>query len=357
MHRLLICGILGYRRANAAPVRAVCRKEWLHIGHKGGREPLRFGADGVFRLLMLSDIQESAAYDPRSLRSVCALLDEAKPDLAVWGGDNCFGPEMRSLDDVKRFLDVFAAPMAERGIPWTHVFGNHDHDVPGDPRKHQALYEACPLHVSGITDNTIHGITNFLLPVYDHTGHRPVFHVWGLDSNNRADGMDGFLPGGDMTAAAKLPRNPLGVGQWSPVYFDQLMWYWNTSCRQEQLFGEKIPGLLCMHIAPHEFAMAQANPELCVKNGQFSEELDAAAFNSGLFSAVLQRGDIRTVSCGHTHRNDFEAEYCGIRLCWDGCAGYRCYGTDELRGGRLFTVREDDPWHITTRMIHTAPLL
>ena len=55
--------------------------------------------------------------------------------------------------------------------------------------------------------------------------------------------------------------------------------------------------------------------------------------------------------------NDFEAEYCGIRLCWDACAGYRCYGIDALRGGRLFEIREDDPWHITTRMIHTLELL
>ncbi len=55
--------------------------------------------------------------------------------------------------------------------------------------------------------------------------------------------------------------------------------------------------------------------------------------------------------------NDFEAEYCGIKLCWDACAGYRCYGIDELRGGRLFEIKEDDPWHIHTWMIHTNDLL
>ena len=148
------------------------------------KQPLQFTEEGVFRVLMLSDIQESVNYDERSLKSVCALLDEAKPNLVIWGGDNCFGPEMHSLEDVKAFLDVFAAPMEERGIPWGHVFGNHDHDVPGDIRLHQALYEASPMHVSGHTDETVSGVTNFLLPIYDHNGQRPVFHVWGLDSNN-----------------------------------------------------------------------------------------------------------------------------------------------------------------------------
>ena len=51
--------------------------------------------------------------------------------------------------------------------------------------------------------------------------------------------------------------------------------------------------------------------------------------------------------------NDFEAEYCGIKMCWDACAGYRCYGKDELRGGRLFTISEDNPFSIKTDMIYT----
>lgn len=325
--------------------------------HEQAEYPLRFSPEGAFRVLMLSDIQESTTYDPRSLRSLCALLDEAKPDLVVWGGDNCFGPEMHSLEDVKAFLEVFAAPMEERGIPWAHVFGNHDHDVPGDVWEHQALYEAYSMHISGHTDGTVHGVTNFLLPIYDRTGQRPVFAVWGLDSNNLAEEMDDLLPEGRMGTAAQLPNNPLSVGRWSTVYFDQLMWYWNTSCELERQAGEKIPGLLCMHIAPHEFTMARANPELCVKTGHYPENLDPAVVNSGLFSTILQRGDIRTISCGHTHMNDFEAEYCGIRLCWDACAGYRCYGIDELRGGRLFELREDDPCHIATHMIYTKNLI
>lgn len=55
--------------------------------------PLRFRPDGTFRVLMMSYIQESAQYDPRSLRSVEAQLDECQPDLVIWGGDNCYGDD------------------------------------------------------------------------------------------------------------------------------------------------------------------------------------------------------------------------------------------------------------------------
>lgn len=321
------------------------------------KHSLRFSKDGKFRVLMMSDIQESATYDPRSLRSVCALLDETHPDLVIWGGDNCFGPEIHSLGDLRAFLDVFTAPMEQRGIPWAHVFGNHDHDVPCDLDEQQALYEAYPMCVSGHTDRSVHGKTNFVLPIYNHTGERVLFNVWGLDTNNVANDLSHLLPDGDVFDQARLTANALRVGRYDILRFDQLMWYWNTSLAIEQACGEKIPGLLCMHIAPPEFAMASENPDACVKGGCYDEPLDPGCFNSGVFAAVLQRGDIRTIACAHTHMNDADMQYAGIRLCWDACAGYRCYGTDELRGGRLFEIDAADLWNIQTRMIHTLPLI
>lgn len=321
------------------------------------KHPLRFSDSGSFRVLMLSDIQESASYDERSLKSVCALLDSAKPDLVILGGDNCYGPEINSFDDLKAFLEVFTAPMEERKIPWAHVFGNHDHDVPCDIEKQQQLYEAYPMCVSSHTDSSVHGKSNFVLPIYDRHGKDVVFNVWGMDTNNLAEELDALVPSGDMQKSAQLPKNTLGIGRWSTIYFDQLMWYYNTSCDIENKCGKKILGMLCMHIAPQEFTMAAANPDICVKNGNYGEMLDSGCVNSGIFSLILQRGDIKTISCGHTHMNDFEAEYCGVRMCWDACAGYRCYGTDEIRGGRLFEISEADPWNIKTSMIHTLDMI
>lgn len=315
------------------------------------RPELHFTRDGKFRILMMSDIQESANYNPRSLASVRTLLDTAEPDFVMLGGDNCYGPKIHSLSDLDEFLEVFAGEIERRGIPWAHIFGNHDHDVPCDMADAEALYERYP-HCLSRHDDRLHGVTNYVLPVLDRHG-RPRFNIWALDTNNIVRDQNGLVPSGDMRTEALLPNNPLAVGEWGFLYFDQLSWYYNTSLKFEEEEGAKVPGILCMHVAPHEFKMATANPDRCVKSGHYGEVLSTSPLNSGIFSAVLQRGDVRTIACGHTHENDAVAEFCGITLCWDACAGYGCYGCDDRRGGRVFDISEDDPWNIKTHMIYT----
>ena len=312
---------------------------------------LRFRSDGTFRVVVMSDLQESAHYDPRSLRSIEILLDECQPDLVVWGGDNCYGPEIKSEQDLIDFLDIFTEPMEKRKIPWVHIFGNHDHDAPVPIERQQEIYENYTCCISLHTDQTIHGKSNFMIPVYNQKDEIALA-IWGLDTNNNVNELDPLI-GSSMKKASILPNSPVGSGYWGMIYFDQLLWYWNTSFELEQTAGKKIPGLMCMHVAPYEYKTACANPQICVKEGHYDENLDTMPFNTGLFSLLLQRGDIKALCCGHTHKNDFDAEYCGIRLLWDACVGYRCYGVDERRGGRLFIYNEDDPAKVNTTMIRT----
>ena len=311
---------------------------------------LQFRKDGTFRVLTMSDLQESKSYDPRSLRSIEYLLDECNPDLVVLGGDNCFGPEIKSEEDLIDLLDIFTAPMIKRNIPWVHVFGNHDHDVPLSLERQQQIYESYPMCISQHTDNTVHGKSNFMLPVYKENGEIGLA-IWGLDTNHEVDELDSLI-NSSMREAALKTNMPKGAGPWGHLYFDQLIWYWNKSQELEKMAEKKVPGLLCMHIAPYEYEIARQNPEL-IKSGSYDEGLIGMPFNSGIFSLLLQRGDIKAVSCGHTHCNDFDASYCGIRLLWDACVGYRCYGEDTRRGGRLFIFNENDPENFETTMIRT----
>ena len=73
-----------------------------------------------------------------------------------------------------------------------------------------------------------------------HSDDRVRFHIWGLDTNNSVKELDAMVPGGNMYAKALLPNNTLSVGKWGFLYFDQLMWYWNTSCLAEKEHGGKI---------------------------------------------------------------------------------------------------------------------
>ena len=101
--------------------------------------------------------------------------------------------------------------------------------------------------------------------------------------------------------------------------------------------------------------------------GEYNERVSTSEINSGLFAAALQRGDVKAIFAGHDHHiNTFDGTYCGIRMGYDGSAGYHAYGCrdndpggdrERLRGGRVFDIKKDDPWNIDTRMVFIKDLL
>ena len=81
------------------------------------------------------------------------------------------------------------------------------------------------------------------------------------------------------------------------------------------------------------------------------------SLNSGVFAAALQCGDVRAMVCGHMHANTFAAEYCGVKLCFDGSIGFKTGGKDALRGGRVFELNENDTAHPVTRYVYAKDVI
>ena len=90
---------------------------------------LHFHPDGTFRILMVSDIHGGVGYNrAQTVEALQALVDTAKPDLVFFGGDTA-GPGMihiETTDQLRDLLTDLSAPMENAGIPWAHVYGNHD---------------------------------------------------------------------------------------------------------------------------------------------------------------------------------------------------------------------------------------
>ena len=308
---------------------------------------LHFKADGSFRILYLSDFQETYdAFDPRTLKGVNAVLDAEKPDLVVLCGDNCNGPEIHSAEDLEKYLHRMLEPFVTRGIPWCHVNGNHDYDAQVPMKQQFEIYSAIPGCMTQ-TEEDIPGTTNFVLPVYASDKKEIITAVWGLDTGHSINEIrDG------LQQEALIPGLPLPASIWNILRFEQLMWYWQTSCALQAQAGHSVPGALAMHVSPWEFDyMRRFSAELNVC-GNTDESYGLGAFNSGIFAALVQRGDIKCVLTGHTHRNTCEADYCGIRMCSVGSAGYAAYGEDSLRGGRIVEIRQTEPEKMTTRMLY-----
>lgn len=322
------------------------------------KKALRFNGDSSFKILMLSDIQETTDFNPLTMNAIEKLLDSEKPDLVLLGGDNCNGCVVKDADTLGKFLEIMAAPMEKRMIPWAHVWGNHDHDVNIDEELHQSLYMRFEYCLSKSAEN-VTGQSNFVLPILASNSDKIKFNVWGLDSGNNiySFAKKAFGDNSDLPQKALL-QNKITKHKtiWGFVCFDQLIWYYNSSVELEKYNGEKINSLMICHVPPWEIYNVEHNPDECGTTGTIAENYALGTFNSGLFSAVLQRQDVKAICSGHSHLNDAAGKYCDIIICTDGSIGYSAYGDNERRGARVFELNENEPDNIVTRMVYVNEL-
>ncbi len=322
-------------------------KEMLEV-LQNQKHTLRFDENGEFRILILSDVQadppEPSKYTLQVIRNVTERED---PDLVVFTGDN----SVRCTDEetLQIYLTAMTSYMEENGIAWAHVFGNHDDENALARDRQQAVYESFPYCVSKTGPADIQGVSNYVLPVYssDETKTEPIFAVWGMDTGNWYN--DAGLAGEGVNLGTPMFQgNPDCKYAYMP--FSQIAWYYETSLAIEDYLGYKLPGLMCHHIPIQEYYEVVANKDMESVNftGEQQEYIGSGPLNSGLFTAMLERGDIKAVVSGHDHVNNYTGEYGGINLCYAGCISYDTYNNASITGGRVFVIHEDNPEEIET---------
>lgn len=318
-----------------------------------GETVLRF-KDGKFRVLCVSDVHGVKDFDKRAVRDLEAIVQKAKPDLVLFLGDNVWHDGAENEETLRTFMSALIAPLNERNIPWAHVFGNHDAEKGFPVKEQQPVYESLPGCLSSAGPADISGTGNWVLQVKQEHGEKTVFNIWGLDSGR---GIGEFLEDYGFERDARLAKleDPLYVSSgYDVIRFDQIMWYWNTSRQIEAENGNKVPGMMVFHIAVPEYVLPYRNPAQTKFKGTMRETVGSGPVNTGLFATLVQRGDVKTVVCGHDHINDTEGEYLGIKLTYDAGLGYDGYCAGDLRGGRIVEIDESDPWHTKTYMIRSS---
>jgi hypothetical protein len=334
--------------------------------------PLRFRPDGTFRVLQITDTHEGPAADPRTAAFLAAALDDLRPDLVVHTGD-LVASDLATAADLRLALGHVAAPMEARGVPWLVTLGNHDEDhtwrTGVDAAGVLDLLRAFPCNLNQPGPAGVSGTGNMLAPVLGSRGDAPAFAVWALDAGREAPKALGGQP---------LAESPLLGWGWRPrwdwVRPDQIGWYLSASRALERAAGRKVPSLLFLHVPLHEHRdMWEADaarraalvageagpPPPHGVEGERHEDECVGAFNAGLFAAVLSRGDVAGIFCGHDHVNDYAGDYFGVRLGYAANAGFAPYGLGgeedhRLRGARVFDVDERDPRRFTTRMVRAS---
>lgn len=287
---------------------------------------LKFDASGNFKIVQFTDMQDGPKTNPNTIDLMNKILDKEKPSLVVLTGDNIDG-KCKTADEVKKAITNIAQLMETRKIPWAIVFGNHD-DEHGVMSKEQMMnfYMSFSCNISLIGNKTSGRIGNYNLLVQGSASSAPALNLYLLDS-----GKYNLL------------------GSYDSITSTQISWYKSTAANLKKQYKKTIPALMFFHIPLPEFRTAYKTGYI---DGKRLEIENSPLINTGLFSALVNTGDVKGVFVGHDHINTYTAVLKGIRLGYAGSAGYATYGNANMqRGARVLKISETNPSAFTTRMI------
>ena len=309
------------------------------------RHRLRFGEDGDFRILVLSDIHGNGnTLSGLAKTNMELLVERENPDLVMFGGDNTWG--ISDEKQLERCVADMVEILEEKQIPWGHVYGNHDaegNNVKKD--RQQKIYESFDYCVSQAGDADLPGVGNYVLPIYASDSDRVLFNVWALDSGEylTSEESGSYLP------VASTFQGYAGSG-YDYISPELIRWYMDTSEQMEGANGAVVPGMMVFHIPLQESYNAWINREALSYTGEKREAVCASEINSGMFAAITERGDIKAVVNGHDHVNTYMVEYGGVKLCYCSTVSDTGYCDMDILGGRMFVVSEENPDEVQTYM-------
>ena len=309
---------------------------------------LQYGADGKFRIMQISDIQDWFIMRSITKKVLKKALDTYPVDLIVLTGDNISSSSLTKLS-ARVAIDQFMSILEDYGIPVAMTFGNHDDENTLADKAYQvSIYEKYDCFVGCAGEDL--GDTNlatYFVPIYSSTNkNKMVSNIWMVDSGTY--------------------NTETESGGYAATTQAQIEWYKTKSAELEEAYGRKIPSLMFQHIIVPEIwdALDECEagtpgsyghngksyklPEGTV--GELNETPCPPNYNNGQFDAVLERGDVMAMFFGHDHTNSFELDYKGVGLINTPGIGFNSYnGWNE--GVRIITLDENDPWSFETESV------
>lgn len=275
---------------------------------------LKFREDGTFKVLQFTDVHysEDSEADKRTFELMRKILTEEQPDFVIFTGDTVYS------NNNEEMLRKALKPVEDSKTNWAMVFGNHDDEIGASKEKLLKVQRESSLCFSEAGDNKINGVGNYYITINSSKKNNPCWTFYLLDSGS-------------------YNHNTL-VGGYDYIHRNQIKWYIKSSKSIKKEFGN-IPALAFFHIPLPEYNDIFRLSE-CY--GQKNEECCCPKQNSGMFSAMIEMGDIKGVFVGHDHVNDYYGDLYGIKLCYGRATGYNTYGKEGfLRGARVIKLFED----------------
>lgn len=283
-----------------------------------GKTELKFDDDGKFRIMHITDTHFTDFPFEESIAFIEKALDDYKPDLVIFGGDNVKGWFATSMQlGVKAAIDKLVAPLEERNIPFSFTYGNHDWETYLCPKVMQnGMYSA---HENCIMPNgysTLFRAGNGNITIKDSKGEKDIFNLWLFDSGTKIKAGSTYVESVNSVqldwykrTSEKLAKN--NGGRVIPSFVFQHFPVWEIT----KIFDEAESNIMCGEKA------YTLKPGITdgITNGvagtpnermvtHLNKTVEIPTENSGEYSAWVSQGDVIGAFFGHSHVND----YCGI---------------------------------------------
>ena len=284
-------------------------------------------ADRDFVILNLSDTQmntfEWADDHPFSSilkYTIDKLVNDNKPDLITVTGDMTYPNDYESYEIFAQLLDGY-------GIPWTFVWGNHDHQSGMEPvLKAAELLKKHPLCLFEDGDPA-YGNGNHFIGI--NNGDKPITMLFMIDSHNSVE--------------MEIDGNMKWV--YDKIWPNQLEWI----RQQAEAFKQQgyKDAIMMLHIPPYcyrwaaEMAFPGGKGGDSDVYGQQHELIASHPFDDGAFPIIKDTEFITHVLAGHDHCNNFIVKYEGINLMFACKTGPGCYWQAAMNGGTIILINDD----------------
>lgn len=292
----------------------------------GARTPdLKFNKEGEFKIVMLTDLHlniDKIGEAEKTYARIDYIINEEQPDFIAVTGDVLYG-NSSSLDLLQRLVNKFDSAK----VPFAIEFGNHDREHGRSAVEMSRIITSSRYNLNKLTDDKVLADNRIQVrPSVDKTA--APLDVYMIDSHDYA----------------KLGTR--GDKSYSYLSFDQIAWYLAECKKSNAEAGvEHVPSVAFFHIPFPEFydawILAQEKEHNGV-SGVRGEYGGHPKVNSGMFTAMLESGNIVGVFCGHDHDSDYIVDYHGIALVYGRFSGDDTVYNHLAHGTRVIVFKEGE---------------
>ncbi|MCI1219462.1 MAG: metallophosphoesterase family protein [Bifidobacterium sp.] len=384
--------------------------EHAQVPQQGGSRPLsvsarlgrlQFHNSGKFRVLQLTDIQSGPKLDKDTITLISACIDAAKPDLAVFSGNQIAGYDTaysatfrkrrwsvswnrmkrqnadrfdadleHTRELVRSEIGQFVQPLIDRGIPWAVTYGNHDFQCGLDNAEMDAIYREFPgclnpestaaslghpriQPASGLPDQRIYPCEpgTFALPVTDVERNHTVLGLVLLDSGDYAH-LGGYGEPSER-GLAFLRTVPRLIDARAMVFQHlPLPQYYDLLRQVPPTKDHAVEGYRAFSGRYYVIDEGKTLP-----GSYLGEGVSCPDHDCGQFELMRSGSGYFALSAGHDHRNGFVGTLDGILLAASPTCGFGSYGTAPARrAARLFEFDIRHPEAPRTQLLEFGEL-